>query len=189
MEDFQQIVYDVLSGPNGFEGTVPWPYLDTHSPPLVTVGVGCAIPLAEAVTLPFTINGIPVINQDITNNYHRVLAMESGKPAWFYAYPGCLMLSDAAIEDLLQRRFDIFSSGLRKIFPSFDTYPVSVKAALLEMAYGLGMAGFMKYTHLIAAVKSQDWKTASSESGVNVGNVAYDRRNEWVRNQFLQAVE
>lgn len=50
---------------------------------------------------------------------------------------------------------------LRRIFPDYDSMPLSGKRALLDMHFNLGGPRFRKYTELIAAVKRGEWEEAS----------------------------
>lgn len=195
MLNFQQIVADKLPD---FEGRIAWPYLDTHKPPIVTVGIGCAIEsLAEFVSLPFTISGIPATPDQITAAWYELLKMPGGMTAVHYQYDGCLILTDQGIETLIGRRLATFTIQLHTMFTDFANYPIGPKAGLLELIYGLGMGkdasvgatGLYAYHMLRAAVARSDWATAAKESKVNASDPAYDKRNAWVYDQFMSATQ
>lgn len=195
MLDFQQVVADKLPD---FEGNIPWPYLDTHKPPLITVGIGCAIEsLAEFISLPFTQLGIPASQDQIAAAWDQLLKMPGGLVASRYHYDGCLILPEQGIQDLIGRRLATFTIQLHTMFDDFANYPIGAKAALLEMIYGLGMGkdanvgatGLYAYHNLRAAAARGDWATAAAESKVNANDRAYDKRNAWVYDQFMSATQ
>jgi hypothetical protein len=186
MKDFQQIFANKIPE---FEGVVFWPYLDTHQPPLVTVWVGIYITREEALTIPFTINGQSASLEQIGVEYDRVQDMQGGQLPKAYHYPGCLIITNDAGNDLMEKRLDGFTVELQHMFPEFDTFPILAKVALLEMMWGLGAGGLAKYTHLCNSVRNQDWIGASQQCAENTSNKAYSIRNQWTQQQFLAAAK
>lgn len=177
-----------------FEGQKAWLYLDTRKvnnvpSPLVTGGIGCAISLAEAITLPFTLDGTtPPLGASATMiemHYRKVQGMQFGHTAEFYRYAGCLMLSVPSQDALVRKRLVSFESALIAMFPDFLSWPYSCKIATMDMIYNLGAAGLQKYTKWTASCKAHNWSGAAAQCESNAGNSAYDARNNWRRQQFL----
>jgi len=70
-------------------------------------------------------------------------------------------------EAMIMLENDIFRciDELTTIFGSdFKTYPVKVQTALIDMIFNLGKTRFMKFHHMIKAIKNQDWDRASKEA-------------------------
>lgn len=188
-----------------WEGKIPWMYLDTHKDPstgkpapLVTVGIGCAIGLAEALTLPFQISGKPAGQDDIRDAFAKVSNMMPGRVATFYTYPNCLQLAEDGIFALVQKRYDVFTAELASIFPEFMSWPVTAQTGALDLIWGVGeghpatpqhvATGLGEYTHWRAAAYNKDWATCAGTCGENVNVLAYTARNAWRKSLFLQAV-
>jgi len=188
MEPFQEAYADVLMGPGGFEGTFQWPYLDTHKPPLVTVGTGCQIGRDEAVTIAWTVNNLPATPDQVLTNYDRVQHMVGGMIATAYRYPGCLILASGEDRRLLDSRIEDATEFLRGLFPGFDTFPDPAKTGMLEMPFTLGKARFRTtYPSFRVAVLDRDWKSAAIQSVRNRNDPAYVRRNQWTVMMFEKA--
>lgn len=189
-----------ISGTNGkgglmeWEGgAIPWLYLDSHRngqgapAPLATVGIGCAVVLADALALPFQIQGTPATAAQIEADFQTVMKAPFGYVAGYYARFTTCRLSVAAMQELCETRLAIFVRALESIFPNFNTWPDGPKAATLDLIYGTGVAGFMQYHHFIAACKAMDWKTAAAQSGADTTVKAYKARNQARMELFLAA--
>lgn len=193
MLDFQELLAAKLPD---FEGKIAWLYLDTHKPPLATTAIGCAINLAESLTLPWQVNGAPATAADIRSDWNRVTSMPGGLQAIRYYVAGAPTLTDDAITAMVGKRFDVFTPELVAMFPDFMSWPVTAKAGTLDMAYGLGIgvegppaSGLHKYHNFCAAAAAHDWATCSKECEMNATVTAYDARNEWLKEQFLLAAQ
>jgi hypothetical protein len=198
--DFQQITISGTDGSGGlnlWEGRKPFLYLDNHTSnnapaPLVTVGVGCATSLEEALTLPFTLadGTSPAAPADIQADFAALQAAPFGYIADYYKSCVHCRLPNPAIDDLMMKRFAAFITALQNDFPAFDTFPETAKAGCLDLIYSLGISGFSaaRYPSFHAAVLRQDWKTAALQSGANVSVAAYAARNRARANLFLAAV-
>lgn len=176
------------------EGRTNFMYLDNRRingapAPLVTIGIGCAIPISEATTLDFIIGDRPAKPFEILRDYHIVLSAPFGRDASFYEQFTQVRLTDRGIEALIEQRFAEFSKSLHQIFPDFYSYPESAKAGCLELIYGLGAAGLAAphYPLFRKAVQARDWDTAAAECGSDTNIAAYDERNNKRRALFLQA--
>jgi GH24 family phage-related lysozyme (muramidase) len=168
-----------------FEGRIAHMYLDTRG--LVTVGVGKMLPhVAAAQKLPFVqrANGQPASAEQIAADFAAVKAQPLGKLAHSYRKFTQLELPDAAIDALLRLTVDSFEADLRARLPGYAKAPAPAKAALLDMAYNLGMDGLLKFARLKAAVAAGRWAQAAAECRRNGPS---PERNEWTRDQFLAA--
>ena len=168
-----------------FEGSIPWMYRDTAG--RITVGVGLMLPDARAAeSLPFLNGPRPATAQEIAAEFARVNALPAARTPDFYRSPISLLLTEQTIEAKLRAIIENFEIALRTRFPHYDTFPDSVKLALLDMIYNLGPEGlFHGFPHLIAAVEAGSWAQAA-ERCLRRGPSA--ARNAWTRQQFLDAV-
>ncbi len=58
---------------------------------------------------------------------------------------------------LLENDIKIVEQELKDIFPNFDKLPENVRLVLIDMIFNLGKPRFMKFRHMIEAVKNRDW--------------------------------
>jgi GH24 family phage-related lysozyme (muramidase) len=170
-----------------FEGSIPWMYRDTAGH--VTVGVGLMLPDAAAAQhLAFSLDNRSATADEIAAEFARVDALPMGRPALFYRAPENAPakpeLPQAEIDSLLQTVLTGFEGELKAALPGYDSFPDSVKLALLDMAYNLGPAGLLHgYPRLIKAVETGNWTQAAANC-MRVGPGA--ARNNWTRQMFLQ---
>jgi GH24 family phage-related lysozyme (muramidase) len=168
-----------------FEGIIPWQYLDTRG--FVTVGVGELLASASrAQSLPFIdAGGEPVSPDAILAEYHRVLALPSGKGAGFYRAAASPVLAHSTIDGLLMNHLQYFDGQLSQKFPNYLGFPDPVKLGLLDMIYNLGVTGlFGNYPTFMGFIQKEDWASAATECHRNGPGQA---RNDWTRQQFLAA--
>lgn len=193
MLPYQQYHHDAMIAHN-FEGKSPWPYMDTHSPAIITIGIGCATSAPEMLQLPFHLSsqdGPVASEQDILYGYKRVVGMKPGMDYRDYEYAGCLMLPDDAIETLVQKRYDSYAPYLHGTFGRFDQLAMLVQVGCLDLMWGLGpgsrkdRTGIWEYKNFIAAINSNppDLITAAKESSER--GKAYEQRNVWRASLFL----
>ena len=52
---------------------------------------------------------------------------------------------------------------LREIFEGFNKLPDNVRLVLIDMIFNLGETRFLKFKHMISAVKNKDWKNMIKE--------------------------
>jgi GH24 family phage-related lysozyme (muramidase) len=172
-----------------FEGCIPWMYRDTVGK--VTVGVGLMLPDTKAAeSLPFVLTTGPATRpatpQEIAAEYTRVNTMPIGRASAFYKSPTALELTQQTIDAKLTSVLERFEADLRAQLPHYNTFPDSIKMALLDMIYNLGPAGLFKdFPHLVAAVNAGAWAQAAERCMRSGPSAA---RNAWTRQQFLSAV-
>jgi GH24 family phage-related lysozyme (muramidase) len=160
-------------------------YLDTKG--LVTVGVGKMLPnVAAAQELDFVrrTDGNAASADEISIDFNTVSAQVKGKIASTYKKYTSLDLTDEAIGALLKVVVEGFEEDLSQSFAGYDSYPLPVKQALLDMVYNLGLEGLLKFKKLKASVEAGDWATAAAQSHRNGPS---DERNDWTRDMFLAA--
>lgn len=168
-----------------FEGCVPYMYLDTAKPPVVTCGIGMALPsVAHAQQLPWMVGGEPAEPADVREDYSRVMAAEPGMAAGFYER---LTRCRLAPEEC-HRRLESFLEGLWgrvRVQLEADGLPVPAQEALMDMAFNLGVSGVMrKFPRMLAAITERNWEAAARESHrMGVG----EKRNQAVAQLFREA--
>ncbi len=168
--DFNQVFAHI----ERWEGVVKWMYLDTHKPPLVTVGAGHMLPnVAAAKALAFvnTSTKKPATEAEIETAFQAVAKMTGGRERTCYLQKPSLEITvEAAKQTAIARLNREFIPQLKKWLPDFDSYPVPAREALIDMVYTMGIGrdagmkeaeGLRAYTDLKAALESRDFKAAS----------------------------
>src|SRR5580704_1268437 len=169
----------------GFEGIVPWMYLDTKG--FVTVGVGEMLANASrAQSLGFVdADSQPVAPAVILADYERVSALPRAKLPAFYRAPGSPVLPYPEIDSLLRQHLTYFDEQLSQRFAAYPNFPDPAKLGLLDMIFNLGVIGLFKgFPTLIEHVQKRDWENAATQCHRNGPN---PERNEWAKQQFLAA--
>ncbi|WNG29458.1 hypothetical protein F0U62_39795 [Cystobacter fuscus] len=172
-----------------WEGIVAYMYLDTKG--YVTVGAGNLLNTAkDAQALPFQNKdaGRAATPEEIATAFQQVKQMKKGM--WFteYAQRPMIALTDQFIRDLVKKRLDTeFLPVIRETFkPHFDSYPLCVRRALLDIAYNRGAYSFnTKVPELTAAVKARNWTLAASLKCLDHGAEA---RAQWRKSLFQYAL-
>jgi hypothetical protein len=193
--DFKQICIsgtDGKGGLNRWEGRTAFMYLDSRRvngapAPLVTIGVGCAVQLAEAKTLPFV---TAATSDQIEADFATLQKAPFGYAAAYYARFTTCRLPNDAIDALVMKRFASFIAALQVLFKTYDTWPDTAKAAALDLMYGTGEAGFKQYHMLLAAGNENppSFLKMASECASDASNPAYKARNDARGQLFLSAV-
>jgi hypothetical protein len=149
-------------------------YLDTHEPPLVTIGVGNLIdPVSEAVKLPFVLSpyvGIglrPQVGQrlatpsEITAEWAKVKSRTDlvyhATEVWYSI--ASMFLANYSIDALVLARFDSNDAILSHRFRS--DVPSNCWLALHSMAWAMGPN--FNFPHFQAAWSVKDWDTCAVE--------------------------
>lgn len=148
------------------EGSISHMYLDTVGK--VTVGVGNMLPdVASAQKLSFVDRKTQqtATKDAIKTDFETVSKLNKGMIASSYKKDTKLDLPNTAINTLLDSRIASFKNEIKLKFPSFDTYPMTVQFALLDMAFNLGTNGLVtKFPSFKKAIEAKEWKTAAKES-------------------------
>ena len=153
----------------------------------ITVGVGLMLPDAKAAqALPFLLNNRAATPEEIAAEYARVDALPQGRAAAAYKTLTSLELTQQTIDAKLLAVLENFETNLRIKFPHYDTFPETIKLALLDMIYNLGPQGlFRGFPHLISAIQTGNWSLAADHCTRRGPAPA---RNNWTRQQFLSSV-
>lgn len=141
------------------EGRIPHMYLDSARPAWVTCGVGHRLTtVGAALALPFE----PAA--EIAADFARVSAARPGQMASAYE-PLCQSrLSEAAIDELLERDVATKLGEVERCLPSLPTWPSAAQLAVVDMAFNLGTRGLIhKFPKLVTALDRRDWLTCSRE--------------------------
>lgn len=169
------------------EGVVPYMYLCVHGH--VTAGVGHMFPTPSAArSAGWARANIYVSWAEVEQAWSRVKRMPFGVnfPAKGFERATDIRLSQQAIDNLLVADLTAFEAQLAKAFPRWDHFPDSAQLGLLDMAFSLGVHGFLNgYPKCVAAVRAEDWATCARECDRR--GVA-PRRNLALRSLFESAL-
>lgn len=168
-----------------YEGKVKHLYLDSKG--YVTVGVGHLLStVADAQHLPFeTSQGEAASESQIAEAFTTVSAQEGNRVASYYKKYTTLMLSDEAIDALTDKHIDSFYGELKRIYSDFDAFPTSVKLALFDLIFNLGMTSLRKkWPKLNACIAANDWIAAADNCRRR--GIA-DERNDYVKSLLIDA--
>lgn len=149
-----------------FEGRVPWMYLDTHEPPLVTVGVGNLIdPMSEATKLPFqwVVNDARATPAQIAVEWTRVKGRKDlAHSHWtVWGKEAALYLSESSINALVMSRLAEDARVLAGRFKSWEIWPADAQLGALSMAWAMGPN--FQYPRWELAMMVGDWTACAEE--------------------------
>lgn len=177
---------DLLDGLRRWEGCTTWMYLDSIGN--VTCGIGHLLRGPDdALALPWIneLDGELADPSVVRTSFHVIESAPRGREAGAYKPHTHIRLGEADVEAIaLSRMSNEFFPGLRRLFAAFDDYPGTARAALVDMAYNLGVAGLGKYTRLRDACASGNWNVAAMECRRTTSR---QERNQWTVEQFLAA--
>src|SRR5450432_132296 len=185
-----------------WEGIVGHMYLDTHKPPLVTVGAGNMLSsVSSAQALPFrnVTAGRPATRDEIAHVFEAVGAMPGALPASHYRVKPILELPKREIKELAVGRLRTdFIPKIKTLFWHFDDFPLPAREAIIDIAYNAGIGKAESHVHgtlhratglhgfhrLISAIDSGDWMAAARASHRFSSR---PERNKWTRDLFEEA--
>jgi GH24 family phage-related lysozyme (muramidase) len=178
-----------------FEGRMPVMYLDTHAPPLVTVGVGNLIdPIEEALKLPFEWKEAspprPATAAEIEDEWSHVKSLTnlSERSSTVWNTVTRLFLSDSAIDVLIGQRLIQNEAILKRrwSFVNYETWPADAQLALLSMTWAMG-PGF-NFPAFEASCAKRDFASAASQSHMaDANNPGLTPRNRANYQMFINA--
>lgn len=141
------------------EGVCTWMYQDTAVPPVVTCGVGHALFAVEnALVLPWD-----QPEAQVRADFAFVRSAPSGRVAKWYAQFTKARLTPEYIRQLLEADIEAAIVGVKRHFPTFDSFPASAQSAIQDLAFNLGPNFPRAWPHFKAAVLAGDWATAAAE--------------------------
>ncbi len=158
------------------EGRIAHLYLDTKGN--VTVGIGHLVPSSgHAVNLELNPESA------VASDYAAVRTAKPGMLASAYE-PLCQSrMYPQDIDALLDDDLGQCHVDLNKRI-NIEPFPDPAQAAMLDMAFNLGVSGLMKFSKLCSAALSGDWATAAAEchrKGIS------EERNHWTEQMFQRA--
>lgn len=179
------------------EGCVLWLYCDVRG--FVTVGIGNLVRSPDhAASLPFEHDGEVVATADEKRAAFIAVqdAFRPGLAASAYAHLTTIRMPlDYAVSLLESRLEHEFLPGVARVFHDCESWPLSARRAVVDMAYSLGIDGLVSgYPKFTGACLAQDWAAAADECHRRrKGEVASDPetwgpRNRWTRQMLLEAV-
>jgi hypothetical protein len=164
------------------EGRVAWLYLDTATPGLVTVGIGCLVdPIETALSLPlkWRISHRPATQAEIRAEWLTVKAAQNMRFMAPHVWQGLtnLELDQDDIDALMDFRAGQFESILRRRFPAYDQWPSDAQLGVLSMSWAAGAS--FNFPHFAVAALKQDFFTCANECKLNeTGNPGLIHRNK-----------
>ncbi|AZZ99926.1 hypothetical protein [Pseudoalteromonas sp. R3] len=176
-----------------FEGVIDHLYLDTRGNP--TIGVGFHVSSKEAFTrlsLRDKRTNKPASRAQKQQEYNTLTRLPAGKTARWYDEHCSLHLPHSESMRLLQQQISNFEQELtRLICPKngytrpYNKLPSSVRLALLDLAYNLGITNLSsRWPKLQTALKQEDWQRAANECARKHVSKA---RNQATYALFMQA--
>ncbi len=153
-----------------FESFVTHMYLDLVGQ--VTIGIGHGILSAAAAGLiPFKkADGSRASANEIAAEFAKLHGMAAGQrdaPKAASSFEGitALRIDEETIYDLAADDIRAKEKDIKRHFTDYDSYPQSVKEALLDMVFSMGMGKLLRsYPSFCAAVRKHDWKAAADQS-------------------------
>jgi hypothetical protein len=172
-----------------WEGVVGHMYLDTHQPPLVTIGAGNMLPnVSAAQSLPFvnTRTGRPATKDEIAYAFQKVTAMPGAPPASHYRLSPSIEITEEKLEELALKRLRTeFIPKIKKLFRAFDDFPMPAREAIIDIAYNAAV-GRRRVTKLEGTTRrrgSTDFTRSRSPSRLVTGWPPHDRATDRHRAQ------
>ena len=149
-----------LAFTEGFEGGVPFPYVDIKN--LVTVAYGNLIdPVSLAVDLPFRRpDGTPATKAEIITAWHAV--KNAGASQWYYPHQAkltSLRLTAGGMAALALGKLASNNVELLRRIPDFEELSACVQMAMHSWAWAVGAWG--RFPALISAVNARDFEAAA----------------------------
>lgn len=172
----------------GFEGTVPWMYLDTRGN--VTAAIGLMLADAKAaLALPWWSPGLSrrATESEVSSEFARVSILKPGFGPNAYRNDALSpLLKGTDIDAMLGMELRGFIAELVAAFPVFWTWPQPAQLAALDMIYNLGATKLLggEFPAWKAAAEREDWPVCAEQC--ERGGIGLSR-NEWTEGQFNAA--
>lgn len=160
------------------EGYTPFMYCDALN--LVTTGIGNLIDasarnstdtsvsaMAPALRLPWVheSTGEPATQQEVVEAWQRVkLAGMAKRGGFAYQSLTDLILTDAAIMDLVNERLRLNDAIIASRYPSYEQWPADAQFAIMSMAWAMGPAFHFPQFHAALTQEPPDFEEAAVQS-------------------------
>ena len=170
------------------EGIKPNPYLDTNGN--LTIGIGNNVSKLEnfvALNLIDVKDGHALSSTEKESLYSQMMADVNAQTFLEKNYSQ-YQVPAAEIENKFNQQLTQSYHELERKFTDFNTLPVPVQQALLDMQFNMGNYKFseQKWHQLFSAVNNKDWKKAATESHrLHI----QQSRQDWTRDKFLDAIK
>lgn len=164
-----------------FEGLVYWPYLDIKG--LVTVGIGNLIdPVSSALELPWVLEGSsePATPEQVIADWNALKHEQRlSKLHYNYARPLTkIRLTDDGVDTLVKRKLLANEAYMRKLLPSWDTWPADAQLFASSMAWAVGPGWVGIFKNCTAFLLAGDWDNAAKCAAIKTeGNPGLVPRN------------
>ncbi len=178
----------------GFEGKVPWMYLDVLG--LVTVAIGNLIDAPGATAPPSFVLDLPFVHRDGSRagreeiaaewrvvKHHPTAARHGHRVLEDVTH---LRLTEEGIETVVSRKRDEMAKELVRRFACFSSWPADAQLGTLSMAWACGP--WFQFPRLAAALLAGDFDAAAGECTIReAGNPGVVPRNVANRRLFRNA--
>src|SRR5665213_2444313 len=172
----------------GHEDSTDYMYRDTTGH--TTVGIGHQISSEnEAQQIKFNNGDKPATTAEISTGFKAVKnsTLPLNTRASSFASLSTLRAPQSVITELFTGDVASAEAGAKSIFAGYDSYPESVKTALVDMVFNLGAAGVKnKFQDFVKAVTARNWTEAAKES--NRPQIGADR-NAYIKALFENAAK
>jgi GH24 family phage-related lysozyme (muramidase) len=145
------------------EGCVLHLYLDSEGFP--TIGVGHLVSdLVAALKIQFVnrVTGAPATAAEKEADLLNIRKAPIGLLASTYKKYTKLDISESVSDQLLEYDVQEKVEELLHHHTQMQGYPEPVQEALVDIAFNVGVAGVMKFKHLLAACEAGDWEKAAA---------------------------
>jgi hypothetical protein len=153
------------------EGRVSWPYLDVEGN--LHTGIGFNIS-ANPGSVPWQVNGSAATPDQVNTGLAAVKARTDlqSKGGGSFQQVSNLRVTDDWIDSQFDSLYTQFVNGVSNDWSGFADAPADAQFAVMTMAWALGPSFLSKeFPKMLAALKSNDYKTAAAECHVkNLSN-------------------
>src|ERR1039458_9146025 len=169
-----------VSATLGFEGRIGWGYRDSSASGWFTCGGGhCCFTQADALLLPWQVNGVPATPQQVIFDYQSVLAAPPGHTAAFYENLTTCRLSATDVAGMCGHDIDVSWTAFLHYYSQADEYPDAAILALADFTFQSGPGwsvlkknGAPVWPHLAADVAACRWAVMDA-TGALIGGAAF----------------
>jgi GH24 family phage-related lysozyme (muramidase) len=174
----------------GFEGFVPYPYLDTKGN--ITIGGGANInDYNDFMKVNFLLGDNPATEEqkragfDQLSNIRQQANGNWNRTASTYEKETNLRISDEDAYQMALGHLTNDLSHLRSEFSDFDSFPIQLKEVLMDLQYNTGSLNQRKWPNLYQAIQNRDIDGIARN--VHRKDVGLER-NDWAANQIRSIV-
>ena len=169
----------------GYEGCIPYMYLDTRG--FVTVGVGFWLDCAEnAANYTFHRNHDlqKATPAEVKAEWAHLKCQAVNHLETYYQQFTTMQMMQPDIDAVLTQKLLTFETQARQTFADWDDFPAPAQLALIDMIYNLG--SLVAFPRLVRYATSKDWVRCAQQCWRNGPG---DQRNHETRDRFLAAAK